>query len=74
MSEESQLLNWLDLGAAVLCSVVSDSATPWTLVPQAPLSMGFSRQKSWSRSLFPAPGDVPDPGIQTACLTPPSKP
>ena len=25
-------------------SVVSDSATPWTLVHQAPLSMEFSRQ------------------------------
>ena len=25
-------------------SVVTDSATPWIVVPQAPLSMGFSRQ------------------------------
>ena len=28
--------------------VVSDSATPWTVARQAPLSMGFSRQESWS--------------------------
>ena len=24
-----------------MCSVVSDSATPWTVAHQAPLSMGF---------------------------------
>ena len=29
-------------------SVVSDSATPWTAVFQAPLSKGFSRQEYWS--------------------------
>ena len=29
-------------------SVVSDSATPWTTVCQAPLSMEFSRQEYWS--------------------------
>ena len=27
------------------CSVVSDSATPWTVAHQAPPSMGFSRQE-----------------------------
>ena len=30
------------------CSVVSDSATPWTVSCQAPLSMGFPRQEYWS--------------------------
>ena len=30
------------------CSVVSDSATPWTVAHQAPLSMEFSRQKYWN--------------------------
>ena len=29
----------------VSCSVMSSSATPWTVAPQAPLSMGFSRQE-----------------------------
>ena len=29
-------------------SVVSDSATPWTVACQAPLSVGFSRQEHWS--------------------------
>ena len=36
-------------------------ATPWTVVCQAPLSMGFSRQEYWS-------GDLPDPGIELTSL------
>ena len=39
-------------------------AAPWTVVYQAPLSMGFSRQEYWSGLLFPSPGDLPDPGIK----------
>ena len=31
--------------SSVSHSVVSDSATPWTIAHQAPLSMGFSRQE-----------------------------
>ena len=45
-------------------SVVSDSATPWTVAHQAPLSTGFSRQEYWSGLLFPSPGDLPDPGTE----------
>ena len=30
-------------------SVVPNSATPWTVACQAPLSMGFSRQEYWRR-------------------------
>ena len=30
---------------------------------QAPLSLGFSRQEYWSEQPFPAPGDLPNPGI-----------
>ena len=37
--------------------------TPWTVAPQAPLSMGVSRQEYWSRLPFPSPGDLPNPGI-----------
>ena len=43
-------------------------ATPWTVVPQAPLSMGFSRQEYWSGLPFPSPGDLPDPGIEPSLL------
>ena len=45
------------------CSVVSDSATLWAVVYQAPLSMGFSRQQYWRGLPFPSPGDLPDSGI-----------
>ena len=38
--------------------------TLWTVAHQAPLSMGFSRQESWSGLLCPPPGDLPDPGIE----------
>ena len=37
---------------------------PWTVAHQAPPSMGFSRQEYWSGLPFPAPGDLPDPGIE----------
>ena len=30
-------------------------ATPWTAAYQAPLSVGFSRQKYWSRVPLPSP-------------------
>ena len=38
--------------------------TPWAVAPQAPPSVGFSRQKYWSGLPFPSPGDLPDPGIK----------
>ena len=46
------------------CSVVSDSATPWTAVCQAPLSIGFSRQEYLSGLPCTPPGDLPNPGIE----------
>ena len=44
---------------------------PWSVVHQAPLSMGFSRQEYQSGLPFPPPGDLPDPGIK---LAPPTSP
>ena len=38
--------------------------TLWTVAHQAPLSMGFSRQESWSGLSIPSPGDLPDTGIE----------
>ena len=32
--------------------------TPWTVVRQAPLSMGFSRQESWGGLPCPPPGEL----------------
>ena len=43
--------------------VVSDSAIPWTVARQAPLSMGFPRQEYWSGLPFPPPGDLPKDGF-----------
>ena len=40
--------------------------TPWTVTPQTPLSMGFSRQEYWSGLPFSPPADLPDPGIELA--------
>ena len=47
-------------------SVVSDSATPWTVAHQAPLSMGFPRHEYWSGLPFLILGYLPDPGIEPA--------
>ena len=47
---------------------MSDSATPWTVACQAPLSMGFSQQEYWSGLLFPPPGDFPGPGLKPTSL------
>ena len=53
-----------------LCSVMSNSVTPQTVICQAPLSMGLSRQKYWSGLPFPFPGDLPYPGIESRSPSP----
>ena len=55
----------LDTYCAVLThSVVSDSATPWTVACQSPLSMEFSSQEYWSGLPCHSLGDLPNPGIE----------
>ena len=46
--------------------------TPWTVAHQAPLSMGFSRQEYQSGLPCPLPGDLPNPGIESASLMSPA--
>ena len=46
---------------AQLCPTLCD---PWTVVHQAPLSMGFSRQEYWSGLPCPPLEELPDPGIK----------
>ena len=41
----------------------------WTIVCQAPLVIGFSRQEYWSGLSFPSPGDLSNPEIKP---TPPA--
>ena len=64
-------------------SVLSDSATPWTVACQAPLSMERSRQEYCSVLPVPPPGDLPyprmeptSPALASGFLTtePPGKP
>ena len=47
------------------------SATPWTVVHQTPLSIGFYRQY-WSGLPFPSPGDLPNPWIKPTSLVSPA--
>ena len=49
-------------------SRVQLSATPWTVVLQALLSLVFSRQEYWSGLPCPHPGDLPDTGIEPTSL------
>ena len=59
----------LDTYCAVLGhSVMSKSATSWTVARQAPLSMEFSSQEYWSGLPCPPPGDLPNPGIEPRSL------
>ena len=51
---------------AVVLSRVRLFATPRTIAHQGHLSMGFSRKEYWSVLSFLSPGDLPDPGIETA--------
>ena len=57
---------------AQLLSQVQLFVTPWTIVHQAPLSVGFPRQEYWSRLLFPPPGGLLDPGMESTSLMSPS--
>ena len=43
-----------------------------TIVHQAPLPMEVFRQEYWSGLPFPPPGDLPDPGIESASLASPA--
>ena len=45
-------------------SAVSDSATPWDVAHQAPLSPGFPRQEDRRGCHALLSGDLPDPGIE----------
>ena len=47
-----------------VCSLRSDSAAPWTLAHQVPLSMEFSRKEHWNGLPLPTPGDLPNQGIE----------
>ena len=47
-------------------SLIRLLASLWTGAHQASLSLGFSQQEYWSGLPCPPPGDLPDPGIESA--------
>ena len=75
-NEEKILLYFLDLQAfassKLVCVCLLSHAqlfvNPWVVGCQAPLSMGFSRQKYWTRLPFPSPGALPNPGVKPTSL------
>ena len=56
---------------AQLLSCVWLSVTPWIVVC-LPLSRQFSRQEYWGGLQYPAPGDLPDPGIKSVSFATPT--
>ena len=52
------------------CPTLCDPS--WSVVHQAPLSMGVSSQEYWSGLPCPSPGDLPDPGIKFVSLMSPA--
>ena len=62
--EGQNLFNWEKWKVKVLVPQSCLFSTQWTIACQAPLSVEFSRQQYWSGLPFPAPGDLPNPGIK----------
>ena len=71
---QARVLEWVAISfskkmfGSVHFSYVCLCATLWTVVHQAPLSMGFSRQEYWGGLLCPSPRNIPDPGIEPVFL------
>ena len=66
------MLSWFRLlkhlyGTVFVVQLLSH-VTAWTVVFQAPLSMGFPRQEYESGLPFPSPGALPDPGMEPTSL------
>ena len=68
-------MEYIPTGYMYVCCVLSRFSccvqlfsTSWTIAHQAPLPMGFSRQKYWSKEPFPSPGFFPVPGIELSLL------
>ena len=59
------LQNLVELGCMHAC-LLTQSCPNLCNPCQAPLSMEFSRQEYWSGLPFPSPGDLFDPGIESA--------
>ena len=56
------------IGGDLVTKLCLTLVTPWTVACQAPLPMGFPRQKYWSGLPFPPPRDLSNPGIKPHLL------
>ena len=63
---------WMQIVCTLSRLVVFNSATPYAIACQTPLSMGLSRQEYWSGLPFSSPGDLPDPEIKLLSPVSPS--
>ena len=71
-AEQGWSLSWKGLKpdvSAQLLICVWLFCDPMDCSPQASLSMQFSRQEYWCGLSFPAPGDLPTPGVEPSSLT-----
>ena len=73
-------INWeirIDIYTVHVCMLicfihVQLFSIPWTVTPQAPLPIGFSRQEYWKGLLCPPPGDLLNPRTKPVSLTSPA--
>ena len=63
-TEATGKYSYYHFGGGLVAKSCLSFVTPWTVACRAPLSMGFFRQEYWSGLPFPAPGDLPNPGIK----------
>ena len=56
------------VGGGLVTNLCPILVTPWTIVRQASLSMGFPRQEYQSGLPFPSPGDLPNQGSNLGLL------
>ena len=73
-SQSTALIYWVSVMRVCVCVLVTQSCPTLQLhglyvACQTPLTVGFSRQESWSRLPCPPPGDLPSPGIEPRSLT-----
>ena len=68
-----------ELGHTSLCvcmlscfSCVRLCVSLWTIAPQVPLCLEFSRQEYWKGLPCPPPRNLPNPGIKSGSLTSPT--
>ena len=68
VKSESEVAQW----SLIIFLPLESSLTPGTVAHEAPLSMGFPRQKYRSGLPFPPPRDLPHPGTESTSPASPS--